>query len=270
MLWTRMVTASLNFPGLTMEKLKAGIFDGPHIRQLIRDPEFENSMNEVELEAWKAFVQVVKNFLVNNKARNYAELVNNMLTAFRNLGCNMCVKMHYLFSHMDRFLENLGPVSDEQGKRFHQDLKEMEARYQGRLDAVMMADYCWNLKRDLPADEPSRSSKKRKFKPWSLNNGEATCNLRVLTFINAHHSVYSNRCCYQVINICCWQNIFSLKNIFRMICVDKNQPIMPQKCNRFCQKIWFFSNQPRKKPDLMERNGWYFLIQQCKNTLNQL
>ena len=28
------------FPGLTMEKLKAGIFDGPQIQLLIRDPEF--------------------------------------------------------------------------------------------------------------------------------------------------------------------------------------------------------------------------------------
>ena len=123
----------------------------------------------------------------------------------------------------------------------------METRYQGRLDAVMMADYSWNLKGDLPAAEHSRNSKKRKFKPWSFNNGEATWNLRVLTFINAHHLVYSNRCFYQVINICCWQNIFSLKTIFRMICVDKNQLIMPQKCNRLCQKIWFFSNQLRKK-----------------------
>ena len=51
-----------------MEKLKAGIFDGPQIQQLIRDPEFENSRNEVELEAWKAFVLVEKNFLGNNKA----------------------------------------------------------------------------------------------------------------------------------------------------------------------------------------------------------
>jgi len=41
------------FPGLTIEKLKAGIFDGPQIRQLMGDPEFENSMNEVELQAWK-------------------------------------------------------------------------------------------------------------------------------------------------------------------------------------------------------------------------
>ena len=57
----------------------------------------------------------LKNFLGNNKARNYAELVNNMLTAFRNLGSNMSVKMHYLFSHMDRFPENLGSMSDKQG-----------------------------------------------------------------------------------------------------------------------------------------------------------
>ena len=112
-----------SFPGLTMEKLKAGIFDGPQIRQLIRDPEFENSMNENELEAWKAFVLVVKNFLGKNNARNYAELVNNMLAAFRNLGCNMTVKMHYLFPDLDRLSENLGSMSDEQRERFYQDLK---------------------------------------------------------------------------------------------------------------------------------------------------
>ena len=153
------------FLGLTIEKLKAGIFDGPQIHQLIRDPEFENSINDVELEAWKAFVLVVKNFLDNNKARNYAELVTNMLTAFRNLECNMSIKMHHIFSHMDRFPENLGSVSDEQGERFHQDIKMMETRYQGRWDTVMMADYCWTLKRDIPAAEHLRGSKKWKFMP---------------------------------------------------------------------------------------------------------
>ena len=77
----------------------------------------------------------------------------------------MSVKMDYLFSHMDQFPENLGSMSDEQGKRFYQDLKEMETRYQCRWDAFMMADYGWNLKKDLPAAEHSRSLKKRKFKP---------------------------------------------------------------------------------------------------------
>ena len=129
--------------------------------------------------------------------------------------------MHYLFSQMDRFPEYLYSMSDKPWERFHQDLKEMETRYQGRWDADMMADYCWNLKRHLLSAEHSRSSIKWKFKPRSLNNGGAICNLRVLTFINAHHSVHSNRCFNQVFNICCWQNIFSLKNIFRMICVEK-------------------------------------------------
>ena len=87
-----------------------------------------------------------------------------MLSAFRNLGCSMSIKMIYLFSHMDRFPKNLGSMRDELGERFHQDMKEMETRYQGRWDAVMMADYCWTLKRDLPDAVHSRSSKRRRFK----------------------------------------------------------------------------------------------------------
>ena len=122
--------------------MKGGIFDGPQVCQLIRDFEFEKSITKLESEAWKAFVLVVKNFLGNNKASNYEELITNMLYVFENLGCKMSIKMHYLFSHIDRFFENLGAMSDEQGERFHQDIKEMETRYQGRWDAAMMADYC--------------------------------------------------------------------------------------------------------------------------------
>ena len=158
----------------------------------------------------------------------------------------MSVKMDYLFSHMDRFPENLGSKNDEQGRDSIRTWKRWRPglRVAGTQSWWLTTVGIWG---EPPPAEHSRSSKKWKFKPWSLNNGEATCNLCVLTFINAHHSVYSNRCFYQVINICGWQNIFSLKNIFRMICVDKNQLIMPQKCNRFCQKIWFFLNQPCKK-----------------------
>ena len=120
-------------------------------------------MTKLESEALKDFVLVVKNFFGNNKASNYEELITNMLYAFKNLGCNMSIKMHYLFSHIDRFPENLGAMSDEQEERFHQDIKEMETRYQGRWDAAMMADYCWTLKRDIPSVKHSRISKKRKF-----------------------------------------------------------------------------------------------------------
>ena len=62
------------FPGLSIEKLKQIIFDGPQIRQLINDSEFVKSMTELEFSAWNSFVLIVKNFLGNFKAENYKEL----------------------------------------------------------------------------------------------------------------------------------------------------------------------------------------------------
>lgn len=54
----------------------------------------------------------------------------------------MTYKLHFLYSHLDYFPENLGDYSEEQGERFHQDIKEMERRYQGRWDINKMADFC--------------------------------------------------------------------------------------------------------------------------------
>jgi hypothetical protein len=62
----------------------------------------------------------------------------------------MSLKVHFLDSHLDFFPENLGVVSDEHGERFHQDISNMEKRYQGKWSPSMLADYCWILKRDVP------------------------------------------------------------------------------------------------------------------------
>ena len=133
-------------PGLSFEKIKASVFNGSQIRALVHDQEFARKMNDKERTAWLSFVAVMTNFLSNKKADNYETLVANMLSAFRNLGCNMSVKLHYLYSHIDRFPVNLGAVSDEQGEPFHQDLETMEDCYQGRWDKRTMADYCWGIK----------------------------------------------------------------------------------------------------------------------------
>ena len=71
--------------------------------------------------------------------------------------------MDFLRNHLDRFPANCGNVSDEQGEHFHQDIKEMETRYQGRWDARMMADYCWSITRDNPKANHSRKSRKKKI-----------------------------------------------------------------------------------------------------------
>ena len=114
----------------------------------------------------EAFVSVVKNFLGNEKAENYKDVVETMLQSYHNLGCNMSIKVHFLNSHLDKFPANLGDVSDEHGERFHQDIKVMEERYQGRWDTHMMADYCWSIQRDNPDVHHSRKSRKRKFVPY--------------------------------------------------------------------------------------------------------
>ena len=151
------------FPGLSLEKLKAGIFDGPQIRKLISNPNFTKNMTDVELSAWSSFVSLVKNFLGNHKALNYVQLVENMLTKYQEMGANMSIKVHFLHGYLDRFPENLGDFSEEQGEKFHQDIKVMEERYQGRSDRHMMADYCWCLQRDCSNDPHHRKSYKQCF-----------------------------------------------------------------------------------------------------------
>ena len=129
----------MKFSGLTIERLKAGIFDGTQIRQLMNDANFCNFMNSAELSAWTAFTNVVKLFLGKTKAPNLLKYYSQVSINWVQI---LSTKFHFLHSHLARFPENLGDVSDEQGERFHQDISDVEIRYQGRCDATMLADYC--------------------------------------------------------------------------------------------------------------------------------
>jgi len=144
------------FPNVSEAKLKAGVFDGPQITTLMKDENFVTVMNDLEKKAWTCFVDV-KNFLGNNKSPNYKKIVADMVKSFEEMKCNMSLKLHFLHSHVDYFPEVLGHYSEEQGERFHQDIKEMERRYQGRWDVNMMADFCWTLKREVPPEKRKRT-----------------------------------------------------------------------------------------------------------------
>ncbi|XP_044578330.1 uncharacterized protein LOC123260976 [Cotesia glomerata] len=101
------------------------------LQSLFQDANFEGTMNDTEKAAWVSFKNVSQNFLGNN----------------RN-------------SHLDHFPDNCGDYSEEQGERFHQDISEMESRYQGNWSVNMMADFCWMLKREVP-----KENRKRKRNP---------------------------------------------------------------------------------------------------------
>ncbi|GBN46008.1 hypothetical protein AVEN_107081-1 [Araneus ventricosus] len=120
------------FPKLSEAKLKEGVFTGAEIRKLLSDSLFSETMGDKEKEASDSFKDVVHRFLENVKDPLYKTIVQRMLTAYEAQECKMRSKVHFLHSHIDYFPENLGAYSEEQGERFHQDVRDIERRYQGR------------------------------------------------------------------------------------------------------------------------------------------
>ena len=148
------------FPRISDAKIKEGIFVGPQIRELMNDKVFERSLNETEAAAWNSFKDVVKKFLGNYRAIDFEVIVTELLHNYRQLGCNMSLKIHFLHSHLDFFPKNLGAVSDEHGERFHQEISIMEHCYQGKWNPRMLADFCWTLRRDLLQAKYRRKSQR--------------------------------------------------------------------------------------------------------------
>ena len=79
------------------------------------------------------------------------------------LGTNMSIRVHFFFSCLYRFSDNLKDYSEEQGERFYQNIKVMKEIYQGRRDERMMTDCCWNLMKDCLKVSHKRTSYKRQF-----------------------------------------------------------------------------------------------------------
>jgi hypothetical protein len=71
------------FPRLSDAKIKERIFVGPHIRELIKDEQFEEQFNKVGKAAWQALKNVTKSFLGNHEVEAYHEIVSDLLTAYK-------------------------------------------------------------------------------------------------------------------------------------------------------------------------------------------
>ena len=72
-------------------------------------------MDENVKAAWQSFKNVSQNFLGNTKSENYENIVNELLENYKNIGCSMSLKLHFLHSHLEYFPQNLGDYSEEQG-----------------------------------------------------------------------------------------------------------------------------------------------------------
>ena len=151
------------FPNISEAKLKEGIFVGPRIREVLKDAKFEKELSSIELRACKVFKWFCAKFLENERSPSFKMGVKNLLEAYKEMGCRMSLKIHFLHSHLDFFPANLGAINNEQGEIFLYDIQAMEARYQGFWNEGMLADFCWMLYRDVPTHSHKRKSYSKHF-----------------------------------------------------------------------------------------------------------
>ena len=98
------------FPKVSDAKIKEGIFIGPQIRELMQDKQFDEDVNETERNAWLSFKRICKDFLGSPKAANYQDVVQDLLTSYKAMGCNMSVKIHF-WSHASIFSQKISAKS---------------------------------------------------------------------------------------------------------------------------------------------------------------
>ena len=67
------------FPKTSDAKVKEGIFVGPQIRQLMKDPAFDKVLKGQKKETWEALKGAICGFLGNKRDDNYIQLVTVLL-----------------------------------------------------------------------------------------------------------------------------------------------------------------------------------------------
>ena len=95
------------FPNLSEAKIKEGVSVGPQIRQVFRDPDFEDTLSELELNAWNSLKWVCENFLGNKKSSDYREGVETLLNAYEKIGCRMSLNFTSCTLTLISFLRTL-------------------------------------------------------------------------------------------------------------------------------------------------------------------
>lgn len=91
------------FPRLSTETIYAGVFIGPQIRQLFTDFQFDLALSDDEKAAWNAFRHVATGFLGNVEGVNFRKHVEDLITSYEKLGCNISLNMHFLHSRLLSF-----------------------------------------------------------------------------------------------------------------------------------------------------------------------
>lgn len=74
------------FQNLSLAKISEGILDGPQIRKLLGNTQFETLLSSDEKAAWSSFRLIVSDFLGNKRSPNYKEIIRDLFCNYSKIG----------------------------------------------------------------------------------------------------------------------------------------------------------------------------------------
>jgi hypothetical protein len=137
-------------------KIKKGIFTGPQIRDLMKDKSFDEL-----LKLLGKCLKLLFTVFLAKKAPNYRTHVGTMLEIFRNMGCNMFFTLHFLHSCLEFFQATLERSMMRMVRDFTMIPAPWKNATKGNGSPAMLADYCWQCKRETPAKYRRKAVVKR-------------------------------------------------------------------------------------------------------------
>lgn len=86
--------------------------------------------------------------------------MDQILVSYKDMECNMSLKIYFLDLHLDFLPDILRAASSEHGERFppRHFSHGKDVPYQEPETAQMLTDYCWTLIRDIPGAKRRRKS----------------------------------------------------------------------------------------------------------------
>lgn len=152
--------------------------------------------NETDKRAWSRLQKFEIVFLKNKKA----ETIHEILYTHEIIKCYISLKIQLLGSHLHFSPENMGAVSYEHGKRFHQDILHMERGYKinGQKECLQIFLGRFDMKlRTITFEETKLRNNYNNQVKFYVHL------LTILLFKILYH--YCKYCCYQQCLIYRWK-----------------------------------------------------------------
>ena len=121
----------------------------PQIKQLFNNLIFMEHLNPKEKWTWLAFRNICMNFLSSRKSDDYVAHVEEFLSAYKAMGCNMSLKVNFLSYTWTFPLKILEPFQKSMGNGSIKILLSSRDFQRSGMQA-MLVEYYWSLVRETP------------------------------------------------------------------------------------------------------------------------